>query len=45
VTRVDGRRIEFRVSATDGHEEIGRGTHTRVLIDLDRFSARLGAGE
>ena len=45
VTRVDGRRIEFRVSATDGHEEIGRGTHTRVLIDLDRFSARLGGGD
>jgi fluoroacetyl-CoA thioesterase len=44
VTRVDGRHIEFRVSATDAREEIGRGTHERVVIDLDRFSARLGTG-
>jgi len=44
VTSVDGRHIEFRVSASDGREEIGRGMHERVVIDLDRFSARLGAG-
>ena len=44
VTRIDGRRIEFRVSATDGHEEIGRGVHERVVIDLARFSERLDAG-
>jgi fluoroacetyl-CoA thioesterase len=44
VTRVDGRQIEFRVSASDGRHEIGRGTHERVVIHLDRFSARLAAG-
>jgi fluoroacetyl-CoA thioesterase len=44
VTSVDGRHIEFRVSASDGCHEIGRGMHERVVIDLDRFSARLGAG-
>jgi fluoroacetyl-CoA thioesterase len=38
VIRSDGRRIEFRVSATDGREEIGRGTHDRVVIDLKRFN-------
>jgi fluoroacetyl-CoA thioesterase len=43
VTRVDGRHIEFRVSATDTRGEIGRGTHERVVIDLERFAARLGA--
>lgn len=44
VTRVDGRHIEFRVSATDGRAEIGRGTHERVVIDLQKFAARLRAG-
>jgi predicted thioesterase len=41
VTNVVGRHIEFRVQAMDGSEEIGRGTHGRVVIDLARFSAQL----
>ena len=41
VTSVAGRHIEFRVHAVDGLEEIGRGTHGRVVIDLARFSAQL----
>ena len=41
VTKVDGRRIEFTVRATDGAELIGTGTHERVVIDLAKFSARL----
>ena len=43
VTGTNGRQIEFRVSASDGTEEIGRGTHGRVLIDLAKFSDRLAA--
>jgi predicted thioesterase len=43
VTGVVGRHIEFEVHAVDGAEEIGRGTHQRVLIDLARFSERLAA--
>jgi predicted thioesterase len=43
VTSSNGRQIEFRVSALDGTEEIGRGTHSRALIDLARFTQRLGA--
>ena len=43
VTATDGRHIEFRVSAADGTEEIGRGTHGRIVIDLAKFSARLAA--
>ena len=42
VTRVSGRAIEFRVWATDATKEIGRGTHERAVIDLAKFSARLG---
>jgi predicted thioesterase len=43
VTASNGRQIEFRVSALDGTEEIGRGSHSRALIDLARFTHRLGA--
>jgi fluoroacetyl-CoA thioesterase len=43
VTRVDGRRIEFRISASDGSEEIGVGTHGRVVIDRARFAEQLKA--
>jgi predicted thioesterase len=41
VTGTSGRAIEFRVWATDGEQEIGHGTHGRVLIDLRRFIDRL----
>jgi len=41
VTNVVGRHIEFRVQALDGSEEIGRGTHGRVVIDLAKFSEHL----
>ena len=41
VTKVDGRRVEFTVRATDGAELIGTGTHERVVIDLAKFSERL----
>jgi len=43
VTGSSGRQIEFRVSALDGTEEIGRGTHSRALSDLARFTQRLRA--
>ena len=43
VTGVVDKHIEFQVRAMDGDEEIGRGTHERVVIDLERFAARLGA--
>jgi fluoroacetyl-CoA thioesterase len=41
VTRVEGKRIEFRVSANDEMEEIGNGTHQRIVIDLGAFNERL----
>ncbi len=43
VTRVDGRRVEFAIRARDGAEEIGVGTHERVVIDLAKFNERLEA--
>ena len=43
VTKVDGRRIEFNVSARDEMEEIGTGTHERMLVDIARLDKRLAA--
>ena len=42
VTKVDGRRVEFAVRASDDSREIGNGTHRRSVIDLARFIATLG---
>ena len=41
VVAVDGRRVEFEVSAFDDVELVARGTHERVGIDLERFLARV----
>jgi fluoroacetyl-CoA thioesterase len=43
VTKVDGRRIEFNVFARDDTEEIGAGTHERMVVDLARLAQRLQA--
>jgi fluoroacetyl-CoA thioesterase len=43
VTRVDRRRLEFTVRATDETEEIGSGAHERVIVDLVRLAKRLEA--
>jgi predicted thioesterase len=41
VVGVEGKRIAFKVSAGDGKEEIGSGTHQRIVIDLRSFNERL----
>jgi fluoroacetyl-CoA thioesterase len=41
VTAVVGRRIEFKVSAHDEVEEIGHGTHERMVVVLSRINDRL----
>jgi fluoroacetyl-CoA thioesterase len=43
VTAVEGRRIEFKVSARDQVEEIGRGTHERMVVESSRIERRLAA--
>ena len=39
----EGRRLTFQVSAHDGIDLIGEGSHTRAVIDLARFEARVAA--
>ena len=41
VVAVDGRRVDFEVSAFDEVELVARGTHERVVIDLARFLTRV----
>jgi fluoroacetyl-CoA thioesterase len=43
VTRVDGRRIEFSIRATQGSDEIGVGTHERAVVQLSKLSERMKA--
>ena len=41
VVNVEGKRVDFKVWARDGKEEIGNGTHQRIVIDLRSFNERL----
>jgi len=43
VTKVDGRRIEFDVTARDEIEDIGKGTHERMVVDMARLDKKLEA--
>jgi fluoroacetyl-CoA thioesterase len=43
VTAVDGRRIIFRVWATDEDEEIGSGIHERTVVGVSRLIERMTA--
>jgi len=43
VTAVDGRKVDFIVSARDEIEEIGRGTHERMVVDMKRIGDKLKA--
>jgi predicted thioesterase len=39
VVAVDGRRVNFEISAFDDVELVARGTHERFIVDLERFLA------
>ncbi len=41
VIKAVGKRIDFKVSASDEIEEIGNGTHQRAVINLQSFNERL----
>jgi fluoroacetyl-CoA thioesterase len=38
---VDGRTLSFRVEAHDDKERVGHGTHRRVVVNVERFDARV----
>jgi predicted thioesterase len=41
VTQVQGRTISFQVAACDEFEQIGGGTHRRVVVSVLRFDERV----
>ena len=41
LTHIDGRKLTFNIEATDENGVIGKGVHERVIIDVERFMARL----
>ena len=38
---LEGRKLEFTWTATDGVDEVGNGTHQRFVVDRPRFEQRL----
>jgi predicted thioesterase len=41
VTRVEGKKIEFKVEAHCGDALLGEGTHLRFIVDREKFMSRL----
>lgn len=41
VTKVDGRKIEFKVAAYSGNVVLGEGTHLRFVVDREKFLSKL----
>jgi predicted thioesterase len=41
VTKVDGRKIEFKIAAYCGETLIGEGTHLRFIVDRTKFLSKL----
>lgn len=41
VTKVDGKKIEFKVEAYCGDTLLGEGTHLRFIVDRKKFLDRL----
>ena len=41
VTKVDGKKIEFKVAAYSGDTLLGEGTHLRFIVDRERFLSKL----
>lgn len=42
VTKVDGKKIEFKVAAYSGETLLGEGTHLRFVVDKEKFISKLG---
>lgn len=40
---VDGRKLTFEIEARDTHEKIGNARHTRIIVDAERFKAKVAS--
>ena len=41
IESVDGRKVEFSVTARDENGDIGSGKHTRIIVEKERFMQKL----
>ena len=41
LTKIDGKKLEFIISAFDENGLIGEGTHSRFIIDKEKFLEKL----
>ena len=42
LSAIEGRKLQFTVTANDEDGVIGKGEHTRFIVDREKFMARLG---
>ncbi len=40
LTKIDGRKLTFHVSARDEKDLIGEGLHERIIVNVERFDKR-----
>lgn len=43
--KIEGRKLEFKVTAFDGGNAIGEGTHIRYIVDRERFMQKANGGK
>lgn len=43
VSKVEGRLVSFDLVASDGVEEISRGTHSRFVVEVEKLRAKVAA--
>ncbi len=41
LAKIEGRRLEFEVSARDSRGEVGSGVHVRYIVDRAKFLSKL----
>ena len=41
LTKVEGRKLHFAVTAHEGDALLGEGTHLRFIVDRERFMSKL----
>jgi fluoroacetyl-CoA thioesterase len=41
LTRVEGRRLTFLITASDGVDTISEGTHERMIINAEKFNSKV----
>lgn len=41
LTEIDGRKLTFKVIASDSQGEIGSGTHIRFIVDREKFLSKV----